>query len=274
MRLSPFSRGWNRPSCSRWRFSCLKSHSASLLIFSPASGSFRLRGKTTSRQQLAARPLPARGPSTAPPSKGENTTTTTPPPQHWTKEPDKTPQGRGSPALPVHSPGAVVEGAPGPPPAALTARFLRGGEGEASPASPHRTDAGRLRRWPRIQAGPPAPPPAAGPARLSQRVTAMPGAEAPSPIPSCRRPSPASKWRRRRRRPLVFVLAARRWPHAERSLLGPAGEAPPRNKVVRAHSRTLGMLREGLEIRTRLNHPAAALLGGKPGRTALLRREC
>lgn len=33
MRLSPFSRGWNLPSSSRWRFSCLKSHSASLLIF-------------------------------------------------------------------------------------------------------------------------------------------------------------------------------------------------------------------------------------------------
>lgn len=36
MRLSPLSRGWKRPSSSRWRFSCRNSRSASLPISGPA----------------------------------------------------------------------------------------------------------------------------------------------------------------------------------------------------------------------------------------------
>lgn len=187
MRLSPLSRGWKRPSSSRWRFSCRNSRSASLPISEPAGrrGPWETRTKGTGRPPLA--------------------------------------EGRS------HSAGEANRGP----------RGLLGGR-EREPGSRHRTDAGGLRRGHRIQAGRPAPPPAAGPARrpaashgTARSTDTIPvPAELPPPPPR-----PRIKMEAARPRPRVFVLPARRWLRAERSRRGPVGKAPRGGKIVRARSR-------------------------------------
>lgn len=170
MRLSPFSRGWNRPSSSRCRFSCLNSQSASLLIFSRASGSVTFGAKHTA------------SPAGSSPAGGLN--------------PRRTGDSN-----------AGTQRCPHTHPARPSPLGAGGGE----PGSRHRTDAGRLRRCPRIQAGPPADRPRSPPPASHGSIPA------PQPPP----PQPRIKMEAARRRPLVFVLAARRWPRAERSAARP-----------------------------------------------------
>lgn len=215
MRLSPLSRGWKRPSSSRWRFSCRNSRSASLPISGPAGRRRR-------------------------------------PPAARTK-------GTGRPPLAGGRSRSAGDANRGP-------RGLLGGR-EREPGSRHRTDAGGLPRGHRIQAGRPAPPPAAGPARrpaashgAARGTVTIPGpAELPLPPPP---PRPRIKMEAARPRPRVFVLPARRWPRAERSRRGPAGEAPRGGKIVRGQPRTLAEPRKAPETGIRRDHPAAPPVTG------------
>lgn len=217
MRLSPLSRGWKRPSSSRWRFSCRNSRSASLPISGPAGRRRR-------------------------------------PPAARTK-------GTGRPPLAGGRSRSAGDANRGP-------RGLLGGR-EREPGSRHRTDAGGLPRGHRIQAGRPAPPPAAGPARrpaashgAARGTVTIPGpAELPLPLPPPP-PRPRIKMEAARPRPRVFVLPARRWPRAERSRRGPAGEAPRGGKIVRGQPRTLAEPRKAPETGIRRDHPAAPPVTG------------
>lgn len=198
----------------------MKSHNASLLIFSPNSGSFPFRADTP-RQQLAARPPPPPiTPPPTPPDKGSREPAAPSPPEasqppHSTGEANKGTRQGGKPGPAGTLTGGGGEGAPGPP---------RGPHRSVPPVVKR---GGRRARLPSPHGRGSAPPLAPHPGRAA----CVPAAEPPSPSPGSHddargsgtiahrhlRPSPASKWRRRGPAPLFLF-----WRLAD----GPARSAP------------------------------------------------